>query len=79
MEELQLTLTPARVDQRNFGLMLSNWRAGTMLTALVVDRMPIALLSIGGRQFVATTDIPVQPRIRIQLEVQMLTPNLVPK
>lgn len=81
MEELQLTLTPARVDQRNFGLMLSNWRVGTMLTALVVDRMPngSALLSIGGRQFVATTDIPVQPGSRIQLEVQMLTPNLVLK
>ena len=81
MEELQLTLTPARVDQRNFGLMLSNWRVGTMLTALVVDRMPNgnALLSIGGRQFVATTDIPVQPGSRIQLEVQMLTPNLVLK
>ena len=81
MEELQLTLTPARVDQRNFGLMLSNWRVGTMLTALVVDRMPngSALLSIGGRQFVATTDIPVQPGSRIQLEVQGLTPNLVLK
>ncbi|MCH1554562.1 MAG: hypothetical protein L7S45_08245, partial [Luminiphilus sp.] len=81
MEELQLTLTPARVDQRNFGLMLSNWRVGTMLTALVVDRMPNggALLSIGGRQFIATTDIPVQPGSRIQLEVQMLTPNLVLK
>ena len=52
-----------------------------MLTALVVDRMPNggALLSIGGRQFVATTDIPVQPGSRIQLEVQMLTPNLVLK
>ena len=52
-----------------------------MLTALVVDRMPngSALLSIGGRQFVATTDIPVQPGSRIQLEVQMLTPNLVLK
>lgn len=52
-----------------------------MLTALVVDRMPngSALLSIGGRQFVATTDIPVQPGSRIQLEVQGLTPNLVLK
>ena len=81
MEELQLTLTPARVDQRNFGLMLSNWRVGTMLTALVVDRMPNggALLSIGGRQFVAAIDVPVQPGNRLQLEVQMLTPNLVLK
>ena len=81
MEELQLTLTPARVDQRNFGLMLSNWRVGTMLTALVVDRMPNgnALLSIGGRQFVAATDVPVQPGSRLQLEVQMLAPNLVLK
>ena len=40
MEELQLTLTPARVDQRNFGLMLSNWRVGQVINALVVDRMP---------------------------------------
>ena len=50
MEELQLTLTPARVDQRNFGLMLSNWRVGQVINALVVDRMPSGgmLLSAGG-------------------------------
>ena len=79
MEELQLTLTPARVDQRNFGVMLSNWRVGQVINALVVDRMPSGnvLLNAGGREFVTPLDLPVQPGTRLQLEVQQVTPQLV--
>lgn len=79
MEELQLTLTPARVDQRNFGIMLANWRVGQVLNALVVDQRPNAgvLLSVGGKQFVATTDIPVQPGMRMALEVKQMGPEIV--
>lgn len=79
MEELQLTLTPARVDQRNFGVMLSNWRVGQVINALVVDRMPSGsvLLNAGGREFVTPLDLPVQPGTRLHLEVQQVTPQLV--
>ena len=79
MEELQLTLTPARVDQRNSGIMFANWRVGQTLSALVVDRMPngASLLSIGGQSFVSPSDIPVQPGNRIYLEVQKTDPQLV--
>ena len=79
MEELQLTLTPARVDQRNFGVMLSNWRVGQVINALVVDRMPSGnvLLNAGGREFVTPLDLPVQAGTRLQLEVQQVTPQLV--
>ena len=81
MEELQLTLTPSRVDQRNFGLMLSNWRVGQVLNALVVDRMPSGnvLLSVGGREFVTSLDLPVQAGSRLQLEVQQLQPQVTLK
>ena len=81
MEELQLTLTPARVDQRNFGVMLSNWRVGQVINALVVDRMPSGnvLLNAGGREFVTPSDLPVQPGTRLQLEVQQVTPQLILK
>jgi flagellar hook-length control protein FliK len=79
MEELQLTLTPARVDQRNFGVMLSNWRVGQVINALVVDRMPSGnvLLNAGGREFVTPLDLPVQAGSRLQLEVQQVSPQLV--
>lgn len=81
MEELQLTLTPARVDQRNFGVMLSNWRVGQVLNALVVDTRPNSgvLLSVGGKQFVATTDLPVQPGTRMAMEVQKVGEEIVLK
>lgn len=81
MEELQLTLTPSRVDQRNFGIMLNNWRVGQVINALVVDRMPSGnmLLTAGGREFVTSMDLPVQPGSRLQLEVQQVTPQLVLK
>ena len=81
MEELQLTLTPARVDQRNFGVMLSNWRVGQVINAMVVDRMPSGnlLLNVGGREFVTPMDLPVRPGNRLQLEVQQVAPQLVLK
>jgi len=81
MEELQLTLTPSRVDQRNFGVMLSNWRIGQVLNALVVDRMPSGnvLLNVGGREFVTPLDLPVQAGSRLQLEVQQVQPQVTLK
>lgn len=81
MEELQLTLTPARVDQRNFGIMLSNWRVGQALNAMVVDTQPNGgvLLSVGGKQFVATTDLPVQAGMRLALEVKQMGQEIVLK
>ena len=79
MEELQLTLTPSRVDQRNHGIMLANWRIGQTINALVSDRMPSGglLLTVGGNSFVTTRDIPVQPGARVMLEIQQLEPKLV--
>jgi len=79
LEELQLTLTPSRVDQRNHGIMLANWRIGQTINALVSDRMPSGalLLTVGGNSFVTTRDIPVQPGARVMLEVQQLEPKLV--
>lgn len=81
MEELQLTLTPSRVDQRNFGVMLSNWRVGQVLNALVVDRMPSGnvLLNVGGREFVTPLDLPVQAGTRLHLEVQQVQPQVTLK
>ena len=81
MEELQLTLTPQRVDQRNFGIMLTNWRVGQQLNALVVATRPDSsvLLSVGGKQFVATTDIPVQQGSTLRLEVKQAGPEVVLK
>ena len=66
-------LTP-RVDQRNFGVMLSNWRV-VSINALVVDRMPSGnvLLNADGQEFVTPLDLPVQPGTRLQLEVQQVT------
>jgi hypothetical protein len=79
LEELQLTLTPSRVDQRNHGIMLANWRVGQTINALVSDRMPSGglLLTVGRQSFVTTRDIPVQPGARIMLEVQQVEPKLV--
>lgn len=79
VEELQLSLTPARVDQRNFGIMLANWRVGQVLNALVVNTQPNGnvLLSVGGKQFLATTDIPVQPGTQMKLEVKQLGQEVV--
>ena len=71
MEELQLTLTPSRVDQRNQGIMLANWRVGQMINALVSERIPSGgvLLNVGSHSFVTSRDISVQPlsELRAQL------------
>ena len=79
MEELQLTLTPSRVDQRNFGIMLANWRVGQTISALVSDRAPDGklILSLGGQSFVTPRDIPVQPGQKVMLEVKQIEPSLV--
>lgn len=79
LEELQLTLTPSRVDQRNYGIMLANWRVGQTVNALVSDRSPSGglILTVGSQNFVTSRDIPVQPGSRIQLEVQQTEPKLV--
>lgn len=79
LEELQLTLTPSRVDQRNQGIMLSNWRVGQTLNALVSDRMPngALILKVGSQTFVTSLDIPIQPGSQIKLEVQQIVPRLV--
>jgi hypothetical protein len=79
LEELQLTLTPSRVDQRNHGIMLSNWRVGQTLNALVSDRMPSGglLLKIGSQSFITSLDVPIQPGSRIKLEIQQIVPRLV--
>ena len=76
MEELQLALTAARVEQRNFGLWISNWQVGQTLNALVADRLPSGelLLRIAGQQITATADIPIQPGARLMLEVKALRP-----
>ena len=59
--------------------MLSNWRVGQVLSALVVDTRPNngVLLSVGGKQFVATTDLPVQPGTNLSLEVRQLGKEVV--
>ena len=79
--EFRCTLTQALVDQRNFGLMLSNWLVGHVINALVVVRMPSGgmLLSAGWREFLTPMDLPVQPGNRLQLEVQKTSPQLVLK
>ncbi len=79
MEELQLTLTPARVDQRNFGIQLSSWRVGQQLSALVVDSRPNGglLLSVAGKTFTVSSDLPVQPGTRMALEVKQVGQEIV--
>lgn len=79
MEELQLTLTPSRVDQRNQGIMLANWRVGQTINALVRDRLPSGglILTVGGHSFVSSIDIPVQPGDKIALEVKQTEPTLL--
>lgn len=81
MEELQLTLSPSRVDQRNAGVMLSNWRVGQTLSALVVDKMPNGntILSLAGATFITARDLPSQPGSRVYLEVERVTPSLILK
>ena len=76
MEELQLALTTARVDQRNFGLWINNWQVGQILNALVTNQLPTGelVLRVGGQQITATADIPIQQGAQLQLEVKELRP-----
>lgn len=76
MEELQLALTNARVDQRNFGLWINNWQVGQALNALVTNQLPTGelVLRVGGQQITATADIPIQQGAQLQLEVKELRP-----
>lgn len=76
MEELQLALTSARVDQRNFGLWINNWQVGQTLNALVLGQRPGGelVLRVGGQQITATADIPVQQGANLLLEVKQLRP-----
>lgn len=77
MEELQLALTAARVEQKNFGLWLKSWQVGQVLQALVTDKAPSGqmVLRVGGHQITATADIPVQKGAVLMLEVSTLTPT----
>lgn len=77
MEDLQLALTPSRVDQKNFGLWLKNWQVGQVLQALVTDKRPSGelVLRVGAQQITATSDISVQKGARLMLEVTSLTPT----
>jgi hypothetical protein len=76
MEDLQIALTTARVDQKNFGLWLKSWQVGQVLQALVTDKAPSGelILRIGGHQITATADIPVQKGAVLMLEVSNLQP-----
>jgi flagellar hook-length control protein FliK len=76
LEELQLALTSARVDQRNFGLWINNWQIGQTLNALVTNQRPTGelVLRVGGQQITATADIPIQQGATLLLEVKQLQP-----
>jgi hypothetical protein len=76
VEELQLALTAARIDQRNFGLWLNAWQVGQTLNALVTAQRPTGelVLRVGGQQITATADIPIQQGTRLLLEVKQLQP-----
>ena len=76
MEELQLALTSSRVDQRNFGLWISNWQIDQSLNALVTNQLPTGelVLRVGGQQVTATSDIPIQQGAQLLLEVKQLQP-----
>lgn len=77
MEELQLALTSARIEQKNFGLWLKSWQVGQVLQALVTDKFPSGqlVLRVAGQQITATADIPVQKGAVLTLEVNRLTPT----
>lgn len=76
MEDLQLALTRARVDQRNYGLWINSWQIGQTLNALVTRRLTSGdlVLRVGGQQITATSDIPVQQGAQLRLEVKQLEP-----
>lgn len=76
MEDLQLALTSARVDQRNFGLWINNWQVGQTLNALVTGQLASGelVLRVAGQQITATADIPIQQGANLMLEVKQLQP-----
>ena len=78
MEELQISLTPARVDQRNFGLWLRTPQVGQVLNAVVADKLPSGemVLKVGAERVTASTDIPLQPGARLLLEVKQVQPQI---
>ena len=78
MEELQISLTPARVEQKNFGLWLRTPQVGQVLNAVVADRLPSGemVLKVGAERVTASTDIPLQPGARLLLEVKQVQPNI---
>ena len=81
VEDLQLALTAARVEQKNFGLWLKNWQLGQMLNALVTAQRPGGdlVLQVAGQQLTARADIPVQQGTQLLLEVKQLQPQVVLK
>ena len=78
MEELQISLTPARVEQKNFGLWLRSPQVGQVLNAVVADRLPSGemILRVGAERVTASADIPLQPGARLLLEVKQVQPNI---
>ena len=78
MEELQISLTPARVEQRNFGLWLRTPQVGQVLNAVVADKLPSGemVLKVGAERVTASTDIPLQPGARLLLEVKQVQPQI---
>ena len=78
MEELQISLTPARVEQKNFGLWLRTPQVGQVLNAVVADRLPSGemILRVGAERVKASADIPLQPGARLLLEVKQVQPNI---
>ena len=78
MEELQISLTPARVEQKNFGLWLRTPQVGQVLNAVVADRLPSGemVLKVGSERVTASTDIPLQPCARLLLEVKQVQPSV---
>ena len=78
MEELQISLTPARVEQRNFGLWLRTPQVGQVLNAVVADKLPSGemVLKVGAERVTVSTDIPLQPGARLLLEVKQVQPQV---
>jgi len=76
LEDIQLALTTARVDQKNFGLWLKQWQVGQVLNALVTGQRASGdlVLRVAGQQITATADIPIQQGARLTLEVHQLSP-----
>lgn len=81
MEDLQIALNSARVDQRNQGLWVRSWHIGQTLQALIVDKTPSkgTLLRVDGQQLVVPADIPAQKGAKLMLQVAHMHPAPVLK